>query len=733
MKLEEITTFASFTEADPTCIITNDEIQVMAEGEAAWANAPKTAHLQDSYVLVELAQSVNGVWFYTEQGPGNYTGFSIYGDVLGFIEAVSGIGEDNTTTTYDPVAHRWLKLRETDGHLYWETSPTGINGSWTIQRTKVDGRDYSLNESPFVYTDSNSGTAIFRHFNDPPPPPVSIQSYYDTDNSQGSILDRIRWTVIEVNSNEILTRDLVVKEPEVQVNLSAPSIVSFKIDQGQQQSSAYGINWKNYGQWIVPEIETLYYGKICLGAQLVTDNKVDPQSGDMLIDATGFMGYPHEIPWLENFNPIAVDPAEVIQRIWAHIQSFVNANLGVDVQPSSTGTQMLPGIGFDGNILSFDFFAMFIRAVDFPDCGDQINSLARDLPLDLFEEVAWNTDRTEITKTLRIAYPLGGIQQDGLSFRLGENIINAELAEELDIEPVSDVIIRGWLPGRVYSSQLSNFDMTRARRVVMEEDAQINGIERAAAWAKRKLTRRNIPISFSKITIDPNHPHAPFGSFGVGDSIYIEAPNFPWKGDIRQWHRVTYYKIKEGEPYIEVGVKVDGAFNYDPIEYDPDAINKPPEDPNILPNGYFTNSLAGWKSVRGSWIRIATVGYSGEGSVRIDCDDHGEEFQSAKITVTPGETLQISAAVRYQEIVQTGTPPYTFAVAVNTHKDGGDVVRGNIVDSFVHDGVGPFTPMSDYFVVPNDDTVNEISVSLLVNSAVTGGVAFWDDVRVIRP
>lgn len=169
------------------------------------------------------------------------------------------------------------------------------------------------------------------------------------------ITDRLRFTVIEVNTNNILTRDLVVKQPEVTVNLSGPSRVSFSIDQGQQYTSSYGIDWKNYGQWIIPELMTDQFGPVVLGAQLVTDNKVDPQSGDLQIDGTGFLGYPKEIPWLENYNPIAVDPAEVIQKIWAHLQSFPNANLGVDVQPSTTGTQMLPGYGFDGNIFSVDF------------------------------------------------------------------------------------------------------------------------------------------------------------------------------------------------------------------------------------------------------------------------------------------------------------------------------------------------------------------------------------------
>ena len=125
------------------------------------------------------------------------------------------------------------------------------------------------------------------------------------------ITDRMRFTVIEANSNEILTRDLVVKEPSVIINLSAPSHLSFSIDQGQRNSSAYGINWKSWGHIIVPEIETDNFGSVVMGAQLINGGgaKIDAASGDLQVDATGYMGYLKGIPWLENFNPIAVDPA----------------------------------------------------------------------------------------------------------------------------------------------------------------------------------------------------------------------------------------------------------------------------------------------------------------------------------------------------------------------------------------------------------------------------------------
>lgn len=544
------------------------------------------------------------------------------------------------------------------------------------------------------------------------------------------IIDRMRFTVIEVNTNTILATDLVVKEPILTLNLSSPAKLGFSIDQGQQYASAFGIEWKNWGQWIIPEIETDQFGKIVLGALLVSDNKIDPQSGDLQLDCIGFLGYPKGIPWLENFNPIAVDPSEVIQRIFAHVQSFPNANLGIDVLPTSTGTQMLPGYGFDGSILSFDFFAIFIRAVDFIDCGDYLFSLARDLPLDLFEKVSWNSDRTEVTKTVQIAYPLGGLQQDNLAFRLGENVINVERAEEMDIEPVSDIIIRSWVPGKVYSSQLSNADTTRARRVAMEEDANINSTERSAAWAHRKLTRRNIPKYFSKITIDPNHPNAPFGSWGLGDSILVEAQNFPWTGDISEWHRITSITIKQDEPLIELGLKVEGAFNYDPIEYDPDYDANPTVDSNLLSNGYFTRSLAGWYKKKGSWIRVGTAGYTSDGCVRIDCDDDGEELQSEKVFVLHGETFDIQAAVRFQDITVSGTPPWTLAIQLRAYKDGGQVGLTETLDSYFHTGTGGYQLLTATWAVPLTD-INEISISLVVNDNVTGGIAFWNNVRIV--
>jgi hypothetical protein len=70
-----------------------------------------------------------------------------------------------------------------------------------------------------------------------------------------AITDRLRYTVIEVNSNTILARDLVAVQSEFTANLSAPSDMKLEIAQGESTASARGINWKNWGHWIICECE----------------------------------------------------------------------------------------------------------------------------------------------------------------------------------------------------------------------------------------------------------------------------------------------------------------------------------------------------------------------------------------------------------------------------------------------------------------------------------------------
>lgn len=373
-------------------------------------------------------------------------------------------------------------------------------------------------------------------------------------------IDRWRIAVEDVHG-EILARDVVPQNVKITKILSGPSMIEFDIHPSEPsiQTPTGPIQFKPFGHWIHAS-----KGDSIWASGIVKPSEVDPQSSILHLRAEGFSNYPKGIPWLQNWNPIAVDPFEIVDRIWDHLQSYPNGNLGVTVYPTVSGLQMLPGFSFNNEILSQDFFAIFIRSVDRNDCGDYINNLARDIPFEFIEESAWNTTHSGVEKKIRLGYPFVGVTQNALRFRIGENITETTPKQEVQIQWASDVIVNGYFPGKVYSSALSNTDPDRYRQVLDEEDLHINSNERAAVWNKRKLTKRQVPSYFESIIIDPYHPNAPFGTFDVGDKIMVEGV-MPWvSSDYHLEHKIMMITWDE-QKGMELRLMAEGAFNYDPI------------------------------------------------------------------------------------------------------------------------------------------------------------------------
>lgn len=391
-----------------------------------------------------------------------------------------------------------------------------------------------------------------------------------------SYFDRFRFVVEDTHGN-ILARDVVGQEPTIVRQLSGPATIEFKVHPKEPSIQVNGgpIQFKPWGQWIHAVKDDQFGNEIIWASTLVQPSELDPQTGILTLKGQGFSDYAKGLPWLQNWNPIAVDPFEIVNRIWTHIQTgsaaggepFVNGNLGVTVYPTVSGTQMLPGFSFNQENLVQDFFAIFIRAVDRNDCGDYINKLARDIPFDYWEEAQWNSTRTAITKKLRLAYPDGGVDQTDLIFRQGENMLYGTQKQEAQVQWTSDITINGYFPGKVYSSTIKNADPDRYRRVMDETDLNVDSNERAKAWARRQLSRRQFPNQFESIVVDPFHPNAPFLTYDVGDKIRIVG-EIPWVGNIDQVHKILSMAFgPDGK--LQLGTMAEGAFNYDPIEYVP--------------------------------------------------------------------------------------------------------------------------------------------------------------------
>jgi hypothetical protein len=260
--------------------------------------------------------------------------------------------------------------------------------------------------------------------------------------------DRFRVIVQETQGGAIVSRDLTVTNLVIQRALSAGCDIQFDVN--PNEPSVQGIYFKPWEHYI--HIEKTMQGKRKIWVSgIVQPSDIDEKTGILHLKAKGFAAYPKGIPWLEDLNWIANDAYEPVVEIWRHLQQdFPNGNLHVEVFPTTSGVEMLPGYSYDGSTMNLNFFATFVRAADKLDCGDYIDAMARDIPFDYAERSEWNHDRTDVVKKIELGYPRLGKIQPYLAFVLNENVLSAKPHTETQIDWISDVGVTGFFPGFQY-------------------------------------------------------------------------------------------------------------------------------------------------------------------------------------------------------------------------------------------------------------------------------------------
>lgn len=122
------------------------------------------------------------IGFPTNPVTGTTFGINTYDDTEGFRlryangniffhEYTTGGGGDETWLSYNATDHRWWRMRENAGTVYWETSPTGDVGSWTVRRSKSWAVAQITSVYPFFDCggiDDAASVAVFDNFNTPP-------------------------------------------------------------------------------------------------------------------------------------------------------------------------------------------------------------------------------------------------------------------------------------------------------------------------------------------------------------------------------------------------------------------------------------------------------------------------------------------------------------------------------------------------------------------------------------
>lgn len=297
------------------------------------------------------------------------------------------------------------------------------------------------------------------------------------------------------------------------------------------------------------------------------------------IEAEGPSTYPH---WRyyqdEAYQGIQVDPADMIRKLWDHVQDSSYGDLGVIIDDTLTpvriGTEP-ENVEFEtgeGEQVSFVAGPYALNFWSVTNCGDEIDKLCKETPIEYLEREAWNSSKTDVLHYIDLFYPRAGRRRDDLGFREGENFIDLipAYSENKEIY-ASRVIVVGAGDGpdaiRETVSAVPNPARLLKEVVIQKED--ITNKERALAIAQFEFRRRALSkYEIQSITIDTTHINAPFGSFQEGDDILVEGV-VQYIGQIADLHRIVSYTYNPLQKQAILDLKPSESFDYGALKVDP--------------------------------------------------------------------------------------------------------------------------------------------------------------------
>lgn len=176
---------------------------------------------------------------------------------------------------------------------------------------------------------------------------------------------------------------------------------------------------------------------------------------------------------------------------------------------------------------------------DSPDIGDEIDRIVEETPMDFTESHRWDGD--DVAHTVTVHYPRAGRRRTDLAFNLGENV--TAIAEPVrDGDRFANEVIgvgAGEGAGSLRRSTAVRDGRLRRPHVMLAKD--VAKASRLDALIRSERIRRQQPLTIPSVTVR-DHPHAPIGSWDLGDDILVQA-TLPWLGAVSIWHRVVGWAL----------------------------------------------------------------------------------------------------------------------------------------------------------------------------------------------
>lgn len=142
---------------------------------------------------------------------------------------------------------------------------------------------------------------------------------------------------------------------------------------------------------------------------------------------------------------------------------------------------------------------------------------------------------------LRLGYPTLGRRLDDLRFVIGENVAEIPAVDFEGDDYADEVMVLGAGEGRKMIRATAVKPSGRLRRVAVVADKSQRSAASATSAASAEVAYRVGLPDVSDIAVR-DHPHAPIGSWTVGDEIFLEG-EAGWAGDIGLWVRIIEYSI----------------------------------------------------------------------------------------------------------------------------------------------------------------------------------------------
>ena len=229
------------------------------------------------------------------------------------------------------------------------------------------------------------------------------------------------------------------------------------------------------------------------------------------------------------------DRCEVIRNIWDYAQGVADGDLGVIVDDttstSKVGTPAEPYTSYWYDVKSL---------------GDQVDELVGDQATPEYTcTTAWNADRTDVIKRIRLGWPRLGRRRTDIEFSSGVNIIEDPEATMAGDDYAQVVLATGAGDGSAKLRQISAVRNGRLRLEAAASYPEVNGNDILAQRANWERAWRQTMGTVGQITIR-NTTAAPFGAWQVGDDVYTRIHN-AWTS-YTAWCRVTGWTIKPSAP-----------------------------------------------------------------------------------------------------------------------------------------------------------------------------------------